>query len=364
MLIGQALAAFFMGRLMDRIGRRAGLSLGHGYLMVGAIVAGAGVLAASIPLFLAGTFAFGLAVGTLDLGRYAAADANAPDRRARAISLVVLGGTVGALAGPSLIAIAHTLASGVNLPDEAGVWPLIMVFSLLGIITVTLFVRPDPIHIARQWSDAAISRGEVLAPGRSFAEILKDSRAQLALGGLVFSQLAMVTVMTITPVHMSAHELKLTDVSLVLMGHTMGMYGLSFFTGWLVDRIGRPGVILIGGVLLTTACIIAPFLTSVPWLALSLFLLGLGWNFGYVGSSTLLDDILSANEKGVGRGSADAIVRVASGVGGLGSGLLFAATSFAFTSWLTIMVAVLPAILAFFLGLMRRPAVLSEPAAD
>jgi MFS family permease len=180
----------------------------------------------------------------------------------------------------------------------------------------------------------------------------------------VFSQLAMVTVMIITPVHMNGHNQSLGDISWVLMAHTIGMTGFSFATGWLTDRAGRPIVILLGGVVLSAACIIAPLQTNLPWLAFSLFLLGLGWNFCMVASSSLLDDTLSLAEKGVGQGTADALVKIASGVASLGSGVIFAAQGFAFTSWLTIMFAVLPAVLAFFLGVMRRPPSLSQPAAD
>jgi MFS family permease len=354
-LIGQALAAYFMGRIMDRTGRRIGLTLGHVMGIAGAVIAGLGAIAVSIPVFLGGIFALGLSWGTLDLGRYAAADASAPDRRARAISLVVLGGTVGSIVGPSLIAISGALAGRFGLPAETGIWPLIMVFSVLGIVVLMSFLRPDPAQIARYLSAADTAKVAAIAKARSLPEILREPRAQLAVGGLVFSQLAMVTVMTITPVHMSGHQHGLDEVSLVIMAHTLGMYGFSFFTGWLADRIGRAAVILIGGVLLTAACILAPFLVTVPWLVVSLFLLGLGWNFSFVASSTLLDETLRANEKGVGRGSADAMVRVASGLGSFGSGIVFAATSFAVASWLTTAVALLPAILAIFLGLMRKP---------
>jgi MFS family permease len=364
MLVAQALAAFVMGRLMDRIGRRAGLSLGHAFMLTGAVVAGFGALMGAMAVFLAGIFVLGLASGTLDLGRYAAADANPPERRSRSISLIVLGGTVGSLTGPSLIALARLLAGQVGIPERVGVWPLIAVFATLGAASLMLFLRPDPAQIVRRWSAAEAQLAVSPAAARSFWEILRNPRARLAVGGLVFGQLAMVTVMTITPVHIISHQHGLEDVSLVLMGHTLGMFGFSFFTGWLADRSGRAAVILVGGLLLGAACVLAPFQTGIPWLAASLFVLGLGWNFSFVASSSLLDETLQADEKGVGRGTADALVKVASGAGSLGSGLVFAASGFAFTSWLTVMVAMLPAVLAFFLGMMRRPVPAAESALD
>ena len=172
----------------------------------------------------------------------------------------------------------------------------------------------------------------------------------------------MVAVMVITPVHMTSHEHPLSDVSWVFMGHTLGMFGFSIATGWLVDRVGRVPMILIGGVLSTIACVIAPLSLETFWLAVSLFLLGLGWNFTYVASSTLLDENLSVAEKGRGRGTADAMVKVASGVGSLSSGLLFAATSFQLTSWLTIIVAVLPVALAGFALARMRQTIMPQSA--
>jgi MFS family permease len=141
------------------------------------------------------------------------------------------------------------------------------------------------------------------------------------------------------------------------------MFGFSFVTGWLADRFGRPTIILIGGLISTLACLLAPFSDTVPWLIMALFLLGLGWNFSFVASSSLLDESLNPAEKGRGRGLADALVKISSGVGSLGSGLLFAATSYALASWLTILVAILPAMLVVWLSL-RRPAVLPGAAAD
>jgi MFS family permease len=169
--------------------------------------------------------------------------------------------------------------------------------------------------------------------------------------------------MTITPVHMSEHAHALGAISLVIMAHTLGMFGLSFVTGWLVDRLGRNPIILIGGVMSAAACAIAPISTSTAWLALALFLLGLGWNFSFVGGSALLDDLLRPSEKGRVQGLVDAVVKIASGAGSLGSGVLFAWSSFAATSLLTVVVAVMPVLLVLF-ARMRQPLAVGGSAAD
>ena len=115
---------------------------------------------------------------------------------------------------------------------------------------------------------------------------------------MVFSQLAMVIVMTITPIHMHEYDHGLGDVSIVMTAHTLGMFGFSLVTGWLTDRVGRQRTILIGALLSTIACATAPLSVEVPGLAITLFLLGLGWNFGFVAGSALLDDVLRTSEKG------------------------------------------------------------------
>ena len=117
-------------------------------------------------------------------------------------------------------------------------------------------------------------------------------------------------------------------------------------------------------VLSTIACATAPLSVEVPGLAITLFLLGLGWNFGFVAGSALLDDVLRTSEKGRYQGSVDTLVKLASGAGSLGSGLLFASAGFALTSWGTILAAIFPALLLLMLGTMSQPEPLAETASS
>ena len=176
-----------------------------------------------------------------------------------------------------------------------------------------------------------------------------EQRAKLAVAAMVFGQLTMVLVMTITPVHMHHHNHDITDISWVFMAHTLGMFGMSFVVGSLVDRLGRARMILVGSLILIAACLVAPLSTEVYWLAMALFLLGLGWNCCFVAGSTLLSDVLRPHEKGRVQGLADAVVNVASGIGGLGGGFMFAAIGYTTMSWIGLTVALIPLLLVFFL---------------
>lgn len=356
-LIASALISYPIGRLMDVAGRRVGLALGHILGMIGAFTAAGAIVWESLPLYLLGVFVLGLARGPLELSRYAAADASPKERRARAISIVVFGGTVGSISGPTLIGLAKTYAPMFGLPETAAPWAMAGVFFAIGVVIVLALLWPDPLSIAKHLEDGELERSAipVRVAARPALDVLGEPRAQTAIWAMVFGQLAMVIVMTITPLHMHDHSHGITSISWVIMWHTLGMFGLSFFTGWLTDKAGRLNTILAGGVILTAACILAPFSTRVEWLGLALFLLGLGWNFCFVAGSTLLDESLSPSEKGSIQGGAETIVKVASGIGSLGSGFMFSASGFALTSWITVAAAIIPAILVIILAI-RKPA--------
>lgn len=362
-LLAAAMIAYPVGRLMDRVGRRPGLSLGYFFGILGAMIAGWAVINQSLTIFLSGVVFIGLAKGVNDLGRYAAAEANAPHKRARALSFVVLGGTVGSVTGPSIIQWSGHLAQQIGLPELSGPFLAAIVFLGAALAVVSLLLRPDPMHIARQLDTLEPDPTPLEKVGRTFQQILwDDPQARLAIGAMVFGQLTMVLVMTITPVHMHNHQHEIGAISWVIMAHTLGMFGLSFVVGWLADRLGRIKMIMAGGLILIVSCILAPLSTGVTGLTIALFLLGLGWNFCFVAGSTLLTDRLRPHEKGRIQGLADTIVNVASGVGSFGGGLLFAAIGFTITSQLGIFIAFIPVFLVIFLRATQSDLSLEKPA--
>jgi MFS family permease len=170
-----------------------------------------------------------------------------------------------------------------------------------------------------------------------------------------------VLVMVITSLHMRDHNHMLGDISIVISAHTVGMYAFSIVSGRLADRWGRGQVIIVGSATLVIACIAATISPDVLPLGVALFLLGLGWNFCYVGGSTLLADQLSPLERSRTQGFSDLLVGLASALGSLESGFIFAALGYNTMAYISAAFALIPLIFASFwtLKLVRKTQTLS-----
>lgn len=327
-LLGGALAASAWGYLMDLIGRRNGIALG---LLLGA--AGTGLVlfsirSASLIGFLAGMVLMGIANAAVVLGRFAAAEVNPPEKRGAAISNVVLGGTVGAVFGPLLVAPMGDLATRLGMDELAGAYIASLILFAAGSALVFSALRPEPRDLGRQVA-AQHPESNPQNGARPLGEILRQPAALIAVTAMVLGQMIMVAIMVITSLHMKGHDHQLSDISAVISAHTLGMFAFSVVSGRLADRWGRGPVILTGAATLLLACLTAPLSPDVLPLAVSLFLLGLGWNFCFVGGSTLLADQLSPAERARTQGVNDLLVGLASATGSLGSGIIFAASSYA-----------------------------------
>jgi MFS family permease len=345
--LGTALGAYPAARLMERIGRRRGMMLGYTAGAAGALLAGFSVLTGHFVGFLFGFAGMGVARGFIDLGRYAAAEMNPAAERARAISLVVLGGTLGALLGPALIAPMGNWATALGAPALAGPWFASAVLYAVGLLLIGIFLRPDPSELAHQFAAVAATAttlaGQVIRPVR---DILAQPATQLAILAMVAAQLVMSTVMSITGLHMTHYGHALGDVSIVTMAHTLGMFGMSMVSGRLADNFGRVRAIVAGAVLLVLGCAVAPLSQQTSVLALSMFLLGLGWNFCYVAGAALLTESLTFGERGRVQGGSDLTMGLVAAVGSLQGGVLFAWTGFAYLSAFGLVIGLLPLLLS------------------
>lgn len=338
-LLAAALAAYPAGRVMERYGRRVGLMSGYGLGCLGAIAAGGGIIFRTFPLLLLGAALFGLGRAAIDQGRYAAADVVPAAVRARAVSWIVLAGTIGAVIGPRMVVPTGAVASRFGLDELAGPYLAAALLLLVGGILIAVALRPDPRDFGRSLAGPKQTGVAADEPGRSYRDVLRVGSARLALAAMVGGLLVMIMVMVITPLHMRQHDHSLDSISWVFVAHVLGMYAFSIVTGRITDALGRPAAIRMGAVLLIAACATASAAQTVAALALALFLLGLGWNFCYVAGSSLLTDILRPAERARIQGSNDLWVGLTAAAGSLGAGQLFAWVGYPSMAWTGAVVA-------------------------
>lgn len=325
-MVGRAVAAYPIGWLMGRAGRRIGLSWGLLLGLAGTLVSAWAIGSGSFWAFSIGAGLAGAARGAADLGRYAAAEVNPPESRARSLGLVVFAGTIGAIVGPLLVAPSTQLAASAGLPSDSGPYLIGAIFSALSFALTFTFLRPDPLVLSKQYDQ--LEEAAAPDPGgtvnRSMPQLLALGHVRLGIAAMTIGQLVMVMIMVITPLHMSHAGHDTGDISFVIMAHTLGMYGLSTVTGWLIDRIGSVAVVLIGSLILIAAGLLSPFVVSLAGLAGALFLLGLGWNLSFIAGSTLLASGLLPGERGRVQGTSDTLSSAAAALGSLSTGPLFA----------------------------------------
>ncbi len=352
-LLAGAFAAFMWGYVYDAIGRRNGLTTGLSIGVVGSGVAFYAIAIHSFTIFLGGMVLMGIANAAVQLGRFAAAEVNRPEHRGRAISNVVIGGTVGSVVGPFVAGPAGNIIGSWGIDELAGAYLVSLVLFAIAAVVVFIGLRPDPREIAKQVAEEfpdTIVRSRVV---RNMFQIFSQPAAMVALVSMVLGQMVMVLVMVITSLHMRGHHHELTSISMVISSHTFGMYAFSIISGRLADQWGRGPVIIVGSATLVLACIAATISPDVLPLGVALFLLGLGWNFCFVGGSTLLADQLSPAERARTQGFNDLLVGLASAVGSLGSGFIFAALGYNTMAFISAAFALIPLILASFWTLKR-----------
>lgn len=323
---GSAGAALLVGRLSHRLGRRAGLTAGYAAGALG----GAGVVLAAaldhVPLLLLSLLVYGAGTATNLQARYAGADLVGPDRRGRAVSSVLVAITVGAVAGPNLVTVTGRAAEHFGIPALAGPFALAALAYGLAAAILFLLLRPDPLQVSRTLPPPPTHDGGRPDTGRRFAGSVTAGAATMVL-----TQLVMVAVMTMTPVHMKAHGHGLDVTGVVIAVHIAAMFLPSPITGILVDRLGRVAVAVGAGLTLLAAGIVSATAPedSVALLTLALALLGLGWNLGLVSGTAMLTDAAPAATRAKTQGAVDLCVALAGAGGGLASGMVMSATSYA-----------------------------------
>ncbi|MCV2870568.1 MFS transporter [Defluviimonas sp. WL0002] len=306
-VLGSMLSSTPVSALMQRHGRRAGFWLGTAGGATGAIVSAAGLYTSSFLLFLAGSLLTGLYMSAQGFYRFAAADTASADFRPKAISWVMAGGLASALIGPQLVKYtADALVVG-----YLGTYVAVVALNLLGaflFLGLDIPKPPKPI--------------EGVANGRSRREMLRDPVIVVAIICAMVSYALMNLVMTSTPLAVVGCGYGTDRAADVVSAHVLAMFVPSFFTGHLIARFGVKPIIGTGLFILAAAGAIALSGVEISQFFLALILLGIGWNFGFIGATTLLTTAHSVEEKGRLQGLNDLLVFGGVTVASLSSGAL------------------------------------------
>lgn len=359
---GSALAAVLVGKLSQARGRRPGLAAGFAFGALGAVGIVVAAAMGSLPLLFLAFVIYGSGTATNLQARYAGADLATDANRARSLSYVLLGTTAGAVAGPNLVGPTGAFADSLGLPELTGPFMLAAVAYGGAAIVISLFLRPDPLLESRRLEAAAagVDAGAAAglsssssspsvsldsSPGDSPSVALESPpgasspvattaapasvwNADVITGVVVMAltQFVMVGLMTMTPVHMRAHEHAVTVVGLVISLHVAAMFLPAPLSGWLVDKYGTRVVAVSAGLVLLAAGVLAAVAPpeSTPLITVALILLGLGWSLGLVSGTTVLTTAVPSSVRATVQGQADVAVALSGAAGGLLSGLVFA----------------------------------------
>ncbi|WP_198672138.1 MFS transporter [Pseudogemmobacter bohemicus] len=282
MFLGTALMTFPASHLMARFGRRAGFLLGAALGIAGGVIAAAGIWLSQLYLLSFGTMLVGSYQAFAQFYRFAASEVADDAFRSRAISYVMAGGIVAALLGPLLGRLGGSLLT----PAYLGSFLILAVVSLLAVGVLMGLKEP-----------AAKAQLQYDGPGRSWAEIVTQPAYLVALFSALTGYGVMILAMTATPIAMKHHQHDLAASATVIQMHVLGMFLPSFFTGALIARFGVVQIMLAGVAILAAHVALTFTGTGFTSFASALVMLGIGWNFLYIGGTTLLTTTYSPAEK-------------------------------------------------------------------
>jgi MFS family permease len=357
-VLGAALFSLPTARASGRGGRRAGLSLAYSAAFAGSILAVAAIRLGMWPLLLAGLLLLGAGTAGNLSARYAATDLSPPGHAARHLSWVVWAATIGAVAGPNLAQPAAELGGSLGLPPEAGPFAAAGLSFLLAGIILNLGLRPDPLLLARE---AAMRPGDQdLVPGQvtlrtAWAALREAPAARRGLLAIAVSHTAMVSIMSMTPVHLNEGHANLVIIGIVISVHVAGMYMLAPVVGFLADRLGKPRVLVAGMLLLLAAAVTAGVAGhNVPLVTWGLFLLGVGWSCGLIAGSSMLSEALTLELRPTVQGLSDLVMNICGASGALLAGAVMGATSYQMLSGVVAAMVVITALV--IVRSIRKPA--------
>lgn len=338
--LGMMISSFSASMLMKYFGRKAGFSGGLILAMAGAALCSTSIVSGSFVGFCIGSLLMGLFNGVGQFYRFTAAEVAPAEFKARAISYVLAGGVIAAFIGPNLANLTRDIVPG---SEFSGSYMSLVVVYALSIVLVSLTRIPPPGDIERS------------SGGRPLAQIIAQPVFFVAVLGALVGYGVMNLVMTATPLAMEGCGFGFGQTAQVIQWHVVGMFLPSFFTGRLIERYGVLVIMAAGSVLLLASLAINLNGVSYAHFLLALIFLGIGWNFLFIGGTTLLTEVYTPAEKAKTQGINDFIVATTVACTALSSGYL----NFRF-GWDTINEVAIPAVLLSLVAIlwlmMRRRA--------
>ncbi len=336
-VLGTAVTTIPAAILMRKVGRRAGFICGAVLGAVGAGLAAYALWVSSFILFCTASALIGSYQGFAGYYRYAAADTASDSFKAKAVSWVLVGGVASALIGPLVVIWASDLIASVQY---AGAFLSIMALTVLAVGVLSFIDIP---HV----DEKIATQG-----ARPLREILAQPKLLIAIFCCMVAYAIMILVMTSTPLAMVASKHSVDDAAIVIQWHIVAMYAPSFFTGYLIERFGKERIVAIGMAVLIVSGIVALLGSDLMNFWLALVFLGIGWNFGFIGGTTLVLECYRSSEVNKVQAASDFSVFATVGVASFASGIIL--NSF---GWEAVQYAVFPlVVVALVLVLfVKRP---------
>lgn len=345
-VIGAALTTYFASLLMKRIGRQRGFMFGTCVGIVGALICSTAIYIGHFWLFCFGAIVFGVYNAFGQYYRFAAADTGSADFRSKAISLVIAGGLVGGILGPTTSRFTMDLLPTMYL----GAY-----LALIGVLVVVLLVL-------RQLRIPLPTEKEAHSRGRPLAQIIRQPAYIVAVVAAGFGYGIMNLLMTATPLAMGVCGHPYSAAATVISWHVIGMFAPSFFTGSLIKRFGVLNVMM-AGVGINFACVmIALAGVEIENFWFALVLLGIGWNFLFVGGTTLIAESYRPEERAKAQGANDLAIFIIMATSSFSSGLVLEASGWAALNYLAIPFIGAIGLAVVWLMLRRRALTAARPA--
>jgi len=325
--LGAATWAIPLARLAFKRGRRVSLATGAAIAITGASLVITAAAVQVFPLLLVALFLLGAGSAVGLQARFAATDLPSNRSTGRDLSVVVWATTFGAVIGPNMFGPGEIVGHALGLPMMTGPF-LFTIASQIAATSVFWFgLRPDPLLVAKQLNAAKIKGKTSFAT--AIATLKKYPMAAFAISAIALSHMVMVSVMSMTPIHMKGMGYDLVVVGFTISLHIAGMYAFSPIFGWLSDKLGRVQTVILGQSIYVAALAIAGFgQNDRTMVTIGLFLLGLGWSASTVGGAALLTATLPVEEKTNVQGLSDSLMNLSGAFGGAVSGSIVAAFMF------------------------------------